>query len=222
MDKQVSVNPEKNRETTQKLTKELFIVSAILITLYLAANVMAVKILSINGTDLFDSGTVLFPFTLMLGDLIVEIWGFKTARTVIYVSFLCNALFVLCTALGGVLPCSESMRDVAEAYNRIFSYVPRIVIASLPAFLAGELSNGFVMEKIKALTGEKHLWLRSVGSSVIGHAADTAVFVILAFWGSVTAASLVSMFLIQYVTKLLIEVLLGTPLLYLGVKIIRR
>lgn len=214
--KQVSENPAKNRDLTA-----LTVVAALLATLYIASNAMAVKVIAIGDLALFDAGTITFPAAYMLGDVLTEIWGFKTARKVIWLTFLCNVVFVLCTALGLVLPAPEYMQETTDAYAIIFGYVPRIVIASLIGFLCGELSNAWVMSKMKKMTQGKHMWLRTIGSSAIGYIFDTVLFVIVAFAGTAPIWDLFTMITIQYFAKLLIEALCGTPLAYAAVYFIK-
>lgn len=211
MNTQVSENPGKNRE---KLSMCLIIITSLMITLYITSNVMAVKIISICGLSLFDAGTITFPFAYMLGDVLTEIWGFKTARRVIFLTFFCNIIFMLFTAVGTYLPYPEYMQGTADAYRTVFGYVPRIVIASLLGFLTGELSNAWAMEKIKKATRGRHMWLRTIGSSAVGYLFDTVLFVIAAFYGTAPAGDLLSMIVIQYAVKIIIEALGGTPLAY--------
>ncbi|MBR5612537.1 MAG: queuosine precursor transporter, partial [Bacteroidaceae bacterium] len=124
-------------------------ITALFVTLYLVSNIMAVKVISIFGLFYFDAGTITFPFAYMLGDVLTELWGFKTARKVIWMTFFCNILMVLCTQIGVWLPSPDYLAETEMAYNHLFSYVPRIVIGSLVGFLLGELSNAWLMEKIK-------------------------------------------------------------------------
>lgn len=211
MTKQVSVNPEKNRE---KLFICLGVITALLVTLYITSNVMAVKIINVFGISLFDAGTITFPLTYMLGDVLTEIWGFKTAKKVIWLTFMCNAIFIAFTSLGLLLPYPGYMQETADAYAVIFGYVPRIVFASLVGFLIGELTNAWVLVKIKEFTDGKHLWLRTIGSSAAGHLLDTVLFVCIAFIGTSPTGDLISMIVIQYFAKLLIEIISGTPIAY--------
>ena len=105
----------------------------------------------------------------------------------------------------------------------VFTYVPRIVFSSLAAFLSGELVNAKVLVKIKEKQkGEKHLFIRTIGSSLVGYLFDTMLFVLLAFYGTVPVKDLVSMIAVQYFAKALIEALLGTPLAYLCCGYIKR
>ena len=218
MKKQVSENPAKNREKSFYLT----VITALLVTTYLASNIMSVRILSIGGLSIFDAGTITFPFAFMLGDALAEIWGFKVAKKTIILTFFCNILMVLFTSFVCFLPYPDYQKDIAESYNMIFAYVPRIIIASLLAFLAGELSNAFFLDKIRQKTGSKHLWLRTISSSAIGYVADSVIFTTIAFWGEVPLSELVSIIIIQYSSKLVIEALLGTPLVYALISYIKK
>ena len=128
MKQQVAENPVKNRRDRMN---PLTVVTAFMVTLYLVSNVMAVKVISVKGISLFDAGTITFPLAYMLGDVLTEIWGFKTARKVIYLTFACNVLFVFCTAVGLILPAPEYMEETNNAYATVFGYVPRIVMHTL-------------------------------------------------------------------------------------------
>ena len=156
MKKQVPENPAENR--TGRLNW-LAIVTALTVTCYLTSNIMAVKVVEIGGTAWFDAGTIVFPLAYMLGDVLTEIWGFKTARKVIFLTFLCNAFLIVCTAIGILLPSPDYNAEITEAYRLIFSYTPRILIASLVGFLAGEISNSWVMAVVKKLTKGKYLFV---------------------------------------------------------------
>lgn len=208
---QVSENPVKNRNDS---FSSLIVISGLLITLYLTSNIMAVKLISAFGVTLFDAGTITFPFAYMLGDVLTEVWGFKTAKKVIWLTFFCNVLLVLSTFTGVLLPYPDYMAETANAYAVIFGYVPRIVLASLIAFLGGELLNAWTMVKIKEKTGERLLWVRTIGSSMVGYTFDTIVFVLIAFAGTAPVRDLIFMIVVQYVAKLGIEALGATPMAY--------
>lgn len=207
---QVSENPVKNRSLSI-----LIVIEALLVTCYLTANVMAVKLINIFGITIFDAGTIIFPITYFLGDVLTEIWGFRTAKRVILVTFVCELIFTLFVWIGIWLPYPAETEEFAEAYEKLFSFVPRITIASLFAFLCGELVNSWTMVKIKVLTHGKHLWIRTIGSSLFGYIFDTTLFVCIAFIGVVPMKDIVSMIVIQIEVKLLIESLFATPIVYL-------
>ena len=215
----VSDNPLKNREQSQWL---LMVVVALFVTLYLVSNIMAVNVISIFNLFYFDAGTITFPFAYMLGDVLTEIWGYRTARKVIFMTFACNVILVLCTQIGVWLPSPDYLDETAGAYNHIFNYVPRIVIGSLVGFLLGELSNAWLMERIKKWTNGHRLWVRTIGSSMVGYIFDTLPFVLIAFLGVISTHDLIYMLAFQYVAKLLIEAVFGTPMAYIVIRYLRR
>ncbi len=218
MDK-VSENPFKNRKID---ITPLMVVTSLFVTLYLASNIMAVKVIGLADLFYFDAGTITFPFAYMLGDVLTEIWGYRTTRKIIWLTFVCNIILVACTQVGVWLPSPEYLNETANSYNHIFNYVPRIVLGSLAGFLLGELSNAWFMEKIKIKTRERWLWLRTIGSSAIGYLFDTLPFVLIAFLGVVSTRELLMMLAFQYCAKLLIEAVFGTPLAYATIHYIKR
>ena len=220
MEYKVPDNPSQNRNGS---FTPLVTVTALLVTLYLVANLMAVKIITIGSFSLFDAGTITFPFAYMLGDVLAEVWSYRTARKVIYLTFICNALLVAFTSIGIILPYPDYMQGIQEAYTMIYTYVPRIVVASLVSFLLGELANAKVLVWIKEKQKDgKHLWIRTIGSSAVGYLFDTVLFVLIAFTGTSPASDILSMILIQYAAKLIIEAVAGTPLAYAAVGYLRR
>lgn len=190
------------------------LVTAVFATLYLVSNVMAVKVICILDYPTFDAGTITFPFAYMLGDVLTEIWGYRTAKKVIWITFLCNIILVVCTQIGVWLPSPDYLQETANAYNHLFTYVPRIVVGSLVGFLLGELSNAWIMDWMKRKTEGKFLWLRTIGSSIVGYFFDTVPFVLIAFVGIVSTRDLLLMLATQYVMKLGIEAFFGTPMAY--------
>lgn len=225
MKKQVLDNPMQNQEKKNNINKATIyfvIVVGLLITCYITSNVMSVKILNIFNIPFLDNGTLIFPITYLLGDVLTEVWGFKTARRVIIITLICNVFFIAFTSLGIVLPTSSDQQVISDAYKTVFLQTPRILFASLIAFIVGEFSNSFVLEKIKQKTKGKHLWIRTIGSSVVGHFLDTAIFLLIAFIGIVNFNELLLMILIQYVIKLGIEALCATPFAYLLVSKIKK
>ena len=196
MEYKVPENPSENRKGD---FTPLVVISAILVTLYLIANLMAVKVIRIGSISLFDAGTITFPFTYMLGDILAEVWLF--------------------TGLGVLLPYPDYMQYMQDAYATVYTYVPRIVVASLISFLLGGLANAKGLVLIRRFqSGGRNLWIRTIGSSAIGYLFDTVFFVLIAFAGTVPASDpasdIVFMIVVQYVAKLVIEVLFGTPFAY--------
>jgi uncharacterized integral membrane protein (TIGR00697 family) len=110
---------------------------------------MAVKVLSFFGLFYFDSGTITFPLAYMLGDVLTEIWGYRTARKTIFLAFACNLFVVFWTQIAVWLPAPDYLDETARSFDTVFNYVPRIVIGSLTGFLMGELSNSWLMDRIR-------------------------------------------------------------------------
>lgn len=226
----VSGNPLKNRVKVrlraggQSVSNQtaLMVVTALFVSSYLISNTMAVKVIGLFNIFFFDAGTIVFPFAYMLGDVLTELWGFRIAKRVIWTTFFCNILMVVCTQIGVWLPAPEHMEEISNAYGTIFNCVPRIVLASLVGFLCGELSNAWLMVKIREKTKGKHLWVRTIGSSAVGYLFDSLPFVLIAFAGVVPVRELLLMMAFQYVSKLLIEALFGTPLAYAAIKFVRK
>ena len=220
MNNKVPENPSKNRKGD---FSPLVVVTALLVMFYIVANLMAVKIISIGSLSLFDAGTITFPFAYMLGDVLAEVWGYKTAKKVIIMTFICNAMLVIFTSIGIILPYPEYMEDIQQAYTMIYTYVPRIVIASLISFLLGELANAKVLVWIKDRQEDgRRLWMRTIGSSAVGYLFDTVFFVLFAFYGTSPTEDLISMIVVQYIAKLLIEAAAGTPLAYAAIGYLKR
>ena len=215
----VSENPFKNRTEADM---PLIVVTALFVTCYLVSNIMAVKVIGMLNLFYFDAGTITFPFAYMLGDVLTEIWGYRTARKVIFLTFFCNILMVISTQIGVWLPSPDYMAETAESYNNIFNYVPRIILGSLAGFLLGELSNAWIMDKIRQKTKGRRLWVRTIGSSIVGYLCDTVPFVLIAFLGVLTTRDLLLMIALQYVMKLAIETMFGTPMAYAVISLLKR
>ena len=219
MDK-VSENPFKNR-TDGKLSPYV-IVTVLFILCYIVSNLMAVKVIGFFNLFYFDAGTITFPLAYMLGDVLTEMWGYKIAKKTIILAFLCNVFVVLCTQVGVWLPSPDYLDTTAQAYDTVFNYVPRIILGSLAGFLLGELSNSWIMERIKEKTKGRHLWVRTIGSSIIGYVFDTVPFVLIAFAGVMTARDIMLMIALQYLMKLGIEAFFGTPMAYAAISLLRK
>ena len=215
----VSENPFKNRTATDM---PLIVVTAFFVTCYLVSNLMAVKVIGFFNLFYFDAGTITFPFAYMLGDVLTEIWGYRTTRKIIFLTFFCNLVMVICTQIGVWLPSPDYLDMTAESYNTVFNYVPRIVLGSLTGFLLGELSNSWIMERIKKKTDGKHLWVRTIGSSIIGYVFDTVPFVLIAFLGVLTTRDILLMIALQYLMKLAIEAFFGTPMAYAVISLLKK
>ena len=188
--------------------------TALFVTCLLAANTIAAKLVVVGGLTL-TAGIVIFPISYVLGDVLTEVWGYAATRRVIWLGFACNALMVLAIWLGGELPPAPFWRGQG-AYEEILGHTPRILAASFVAYLVGEFANAFVLAKLKIATQGRWLWTRTIGSTVVGQALDSVVFVTLAFAGAVPAGALAGIVGAQWMVKVVYEAL-ATPLTYAAV-----
>ncbi len=180
---------------------------------------MAVKLIGVFGLVL-DAGTLIFPISYIFGDVLTEVYGFRRARQVIWLGFLCNLLAVGAISLGLVLP-AASFWEGQAAYEQILGYAPRLLTASFVAYLIGELANSFVLARMKVATEGRWLWSRTIGSTVVGQGFDSLIFVLIAFYGTIPTAALLSVILTQWVLKSAYEAL-ATPFTYLVVGRLKR
>ena len=192
-----------------------FIACAVLfVTCLVTANTIATKLISVGGLIL-TAGVVIFPLSYVLGDVLTEVWGYAASRRVIWLGFACNALMVLAIWLGGAIPAAPFWKGQG-AYDEILGQAPRVLGASFVGYLAGEFANAFVLAKLKVLTRGRWLWTRTLGSTVVGQALDTALFVVLAFAGTVPGGVLAGLVAGQWAVKVAYEAA-ATPLTYAAV-----
>jgi queuosine precursor transporter len=184
---------------------------ALYITMLITANTVAVRVLDI-GPFTADAGTLTFPITYIVGDVLTEVYGYRIARRVIWLGFLCNLMAVAIFQMAVRLP---SVDDPAfqDAFVMIFNATPRILLASMAAYLVGSFINAFVMARMKVLTEGKWLWTRTIGSTLAGQGLDTVVFVFIAFWGVFPGEVIWAMLYTNWIVKIGIEVL-ATPVTY--------
>lgn len=175
------------------------------------SNIVAVKLWDFFGIAV-DGGIVIFPITYILGDIIVELYGEKRANFIVWLGFLLNIVAVLIFLLVGILPAYEGW-NVQESYEKILFFTPRIVVGSLIAYLFSGLINNKMFEKIRKKTGEKHLWMRTLGSSFVAKIFDNIIFKTIAFYGLLSFPEFVSQLIFAYVASVVLEILL-TPITY--------
>jgi hypothetical protein len=185
--------------------------TALFVTCLLTANTIAGKLVTLGGFTL-TAGIVIFPISYVLGDVLTEVWGYAATRKVIWLGFACNALMVAAVWLGGELPSAPFWKGQAS-YQEILGQTPRILLASFAAYLVGEFVNAFVLARLKIATAGRWLWMRTIGSTVVGQALDSVVFVTLAFAGAVPAGLLAGIVAAQWAVKVAYEGA-ATPLTY--------
>lgn len=192
---------------------------AVFITCLVTANIIAVKLISIFGLIL-PAAIIVFPISYIVGDVLTEVYGYGQARRVIWLGFLCNLIAVLAIWAGGLLP-PAPFWEGQPAYQQILGYTPRLLGASFVAYLIGEFANSFVLAKLKIATAGRWLWTRTIGSTLVGQGLDSAVFITLAFVGTIPAAGLASAIVTQWLAKSVYEAAV-TPLTYAVVNFLKR
>lgn len=168
----------------------------------------------------FDGGTILFPFSYIFADVLTEVYGYERSRRVIWSGFFGLVLMAAVIWLVGIIP-PDPLWTGQEAYQSLLMTAPRIALASIFAYFAGEFSNSYLLSRLKILTRGKHLWLRTIGSTVVGQFVDTMLFVFIAFWGVWEPALIYTVLISNYVFKTLYEVV-ATPLTYLVIGWLKR
>lgn len=197
-------------------------VAIILLSNVLGAGKVAEIILPGIGPWPFGAGILFFPVSYVIGDVLTEVYGYARARRVIWTGFAAVLFMAFMSWVVVALPPAPSWGNQG-AYETIFGQVPRIVFASVIAFWAGEFVNSFVLAKMKVWTAGKHLWARTIGSTIAGQGVDSLIFYPLAFWGAVgwTPDLVITVLATQWVLKVGWEVLL-TPATYAIVGFLKR
>lgn len=206
-------------ETEARYSNWFIVIVAIFITSLITANIIAVKLMNVFGLIL-PAAVIIFPISYIFGDVLTEVYGYRQARKVIWLGFVCNLLTVIAIWIAQILP-AASFWDGQAAYERILGYTPRILIASFLAYLGGEFANSFVLAKMKIATNGRWLWMRTIGSTLVGQGLDSIVFMTIAFVGTIPVGGLASAIVIQWLTKSVYEAV-ATPLTYSIVNFLKR
>ena len=194
-------------------------IAALFVTILVTSNILAVKLIEVAGLVL-PAAIILFPVSYILGDVLTEVYGYSQTRRVIWLGFLLNLVAVTAIWAAGLMPAAGFWQG-QEAWTTIFGQVPRILAASFIAYLIGEFANAYVLAKIKIATGGKMLWLRTIGSTIIGQGLDSAVFITLAFAGLIPAPAIIAAIVGQWFVKSAYEAA-ATPLTYAVVGYLKR
>ncbi len=202
-----SPNFENSSPSYARVTPGLYpVIVTVFVVMLLISNIGAVKLIEF-GPIITDGGAFLFPLVYILGDVISEVYGFKAARKAIFLAFAMSALAALTFWLVQIAPPATSWEN-QDAFESVLGFVPRIVLASIAGFLVGQLLNSYVLVAIKRRTKEKSLWLRLLGSTVIGELADTIIFCTIAFYGVITGGEFLTYVIIGFAYKTLVEIVL--------------
>ena len=196
----------------------LVVLATLFTTCILVANIITIKLFSI-GEWVVPAGVIAYPLTFLFTDVITELYGRRTASKVIWIGFGANLLMVILVFGAKLLPAAPLWGD-QPAYESILGMVPRIVLASMVAYLISQHHDVFAFNFWREKTKARFLWLRNNASTMVSQALDTGIFITIAFWGTVPTDVLVEMLITQYVIKLIIAAL-DTPFCYLLVGLLK-
>ncbi|MFA6159718.1 MAG: queuosine precursor transporter [Parcubacteria group bacterium] len=195
------------------------VIMAVFVAVLLISNIASTKIL-VFWKFTFDGGTLLFPLSYIFGDILTEVYGYKRSRKVIWTGFFCAGLMSLVLIIVNILPPASDW-PYQEAFNNILGLAPRIVLASLVAYFAGEFSNSYILAKIKIWMAGKMLWVRTILSTLVGELVDTSFFILIAFYGTLPNELLLTIFVSNYIFKCAVEILF-TPATYGAVNFLKK
>jgi queuosine precursor transporter len=203
-------------------------ITALFVTTLIISNIIAVKLVNLAGLFV-PAAVILFPLAYLFGDVLTEVYGYARARQVIWTGFFCNLVAVIAIYVGGLLPAApfwsaggfSTPQTAQQAYDAILGFTPRLLLASFSAYLVGEFLNSFVLARLKVRTAGRFLWIRTIGSTIVGEGADSAIFISLAFYGILPTAALGQAILSQWAIKTAYETV-ATPLTYLIVNALKR
>src|SRR4030066_149237 len=219
-------------DTFRPAFRYLDLLTALFVTVLVVSNIASSAKIVDWGFDIrgvrmaFDAGTLLFPVSYIFGDILTEVYGYKRSRRVIWTGFLCLGLSAVVFWLVRLLPGESTWQGYAgqDAYNAILGGMSSggIVLARLPGFWTGEVSNSFVLAKMKILTQGRWLWTRTIGSTLVGELVDSLLFVLVASLFHVFPWSLfITLVFTNYLFKVSVEAIM-TPLTYLLVDRLKR
>ena len=171
----------------------------------ITANLLETKVILVFDITI-TAGLLVFPVSYIINDCIAEVWGFKKARLIIWSGFAMNFFVVVAARIAVALPAAPFWEG-EEGFNFVFGMAPRIVVASLSAFLTGSFLNAYVMSKMKIASRGKNFSVRAICSTVMGETADSLIFFPLAFGGIIPVRELLIIMGIQIILKSLYEVL---------------
>lgn len=182
------------------------IILAVFAAVLLISNLAAVKLIAF-GPIITDGGAVLFPLAYIFGDILTEVYGYKYQRRAIWTGFFVMLLAVFAFTIVRFLPAAPDW-NVQQSYVDILGFFPRIVIASLMAYLVGEFLNSYILAKLKVKMGGKRLWVRLIGSTVVGEFFDTIIFCLIAFGGLISNRDMLVYILVGWLFKTGVEVIM--------------
>lgn len=195
-------------------------IAMLFVCLFLIVNIISQKITPIYGNVILTVGDFIYPLSYTLSMILTEVYGYTMSRRVIWSSFICNILAAMIIIFAINLPHIDSWHN-QEQYAAILGNAPRILIASLSAFLFGEFIGTYILAKLKIFTHGKYLWLRTFSAILIGQLLDSLIFTTIAFIGIISLHHVIVLSIATYVCKIIYQVLL-TPGIYILVGFLKK
>lgn len=202
------------------VSKMFMVIAVIYVTCLLLSNLIAGKMWAVTESITLPAAVILFPVTYIFGDIFTEVYGFKKARTIIWLGFGCSFFAVAVYLITIALP-HPGFWGNQDAYAVVMGTTPRVALASFAGYLFGEFSNSMILSKLKVATKGKKLWVRTILSTLVGEGFDSVIFILISFWGTMDNATILQMILFQYLFKVCYEVIF-TPLTYIIVNWLKR
>ncbi len=203
----------------EKVSVPFMLLGSLFIVCLIAANLLETKVIQV-GSITVTAGLLVFPISYIINDCIAEVWGFKKARLIIWSGFAMNFFVVALGLIAVALPAAPFWEG-EQHFDFVFGMAPRIVVASLLAFLVGSFLNAYVMSKMKVASGGRNFSARAIWSTVVGETADSLIFFPIAFGGLIAWPELLVMMGTQIVLKSLYEVII-LPITIRVVKAVKR
>lgn len=195
----------KNTGSKASFSTCFMLMAIIFVVCLIASNLFETKIFT-TGWITLTGGVLIFPISYILNDCLVEVWGFKKSRLVIWMGFAMNFFVVITAQLVRLLP-EAPFWDGGPHFDYVFALAPRITIASMLAFVTGSTLNAWVMSIMKVKNNGKYFSLRAIASTIVGETADSLIFFPIAFWG-LSSNEMIKLMITQIVVKTAYEIVI--------------
>ena len=193
------------------MSRYLPTITWIFVAVLLISGIVSTKIIALWPLS-FDGGTLLFPISYIFGDVLTEVYGYKKTRKIIWIWLLSMVMMSLMILIVWWLP-SDPNWTYQTDYNNILAIAPRIFIGSIIAYFVGEFMNSYILAKMKIAMGGKKLWMRTIGSTLVGEFFDTVIMITIAFRWLFPLTTFLTIIISNYIFKVSVEILF-TPLTY--------
>jgi len=189
------------------------------VTILLISNIVSTKIVN-WWWFVRDGGTLLFPLSYIIGDILTEVYGYAASRRVIWMWLWAQILMWLVVIWIWAMP-ADASRTFQEAYMQVLWFTPRIILASVIAYAVWEFTNSYILAKLKIMMQWSKLWVRTISSTLVGQWLDTIIFIVIAFWWVFDTSTIIALIVSNYILKVSIEIIF-TPLTYRAVRKVKQ